>query len=182
MPSHPLENSGSAQNAKAAILGKIAQARKARGITQLELARLVGVNRMTVQRNEREDADPLLSNVLACAEVLGLSLSIQSPEEASELVHQGLAHNRTKHDLQWRDREREKVLAGSWEDANESRTFGPSPVLASLVPGCGQEAATACATVVQWLGSEIGFNFLTTALGRAGYDVVDTRAPASKRK
>lgn len=182
MPSHTLETSGSAQNAKAAILGKIAQARKAQGMTQFELARLVGVNRMTVQRNEQEDADPLLSNVLACAQVLGLSLAIQSPKEASELVHKGLAHNRTKHDLEWRDREREKVLAGSWEDANESRTFGPSPVLASLVPGSGQEAATACATVVQWLGSEIGFSFLTTALARAGYDVIDTRTNTSKRK
>ena len=50
---------------------------------------------------------------------------------------------------------------------------GPVPVLPVLLPGCTQEQATACATVMQWLGTDVGFQFLRQTLAQAGYSIVD---------
>lgn len=52
----------------------LAEARKARGMTQAGLAQAAGLSRMTVQRIESGDIDPRLSTLLEMARVLGLEL------------------------------------------------------------------------------------------------------------
>lgn len=166
------------------LMSKLIEQRKALGLSQAELAERVGVNRMTVVRAEGEGADPQLSNFIAMALALGLVPSLPAPSEMwnaplpRDLVHRGYAHVRTKHDLQYSDRRREAALAKSWEAANVDLTYGVSPTLPALVPNCTQDQASACATVIQWLGSEGGFDFLTRALGAAGYAI--TEAPPAK--
>jgi DNA-binding XRE family transcriptional regulator len=90
----------------------------------------------------------------------------QSAMPVSELVHRGLAHGRTRNALN----RREAVLAQAWEQVNQPSTVLP-PVVEHLVPGCSQEQATAMATAVQWLGSEVGFDFLERALDAAGFEI-----------
>lgn len=161
------------------LLNELELARKTQGLTQAELAQRIGVNRMTVARAEAEDADPLLSTFLAMALALGREVRVAGDATVAplprDLVHRGLSHNRTQHHTDWRDRQREKALAQSWEAVNRDEGVGLSPILASLVPGCTQEQATACATVIQWLGSDVGFDFLQRALDRAGYSLIDKK-------
>ncbi|MFT3717459.1 helix-turn-helix transcriptional regulator [Pseudorhodoferax sp.] len=52
----------------------LADARKARGMTQAALADAAGLSRMTVQRTEAGEIDPRLSTLLEMARVLGLEL------------------------------------------------------------------------------------------------------------
>ncbi|MGJ7523821.1 hypothetical protein ACSFA0_25320 [Variovorax sp. LT1P1] len=149
-----------------------------------ELAVAAGASRMTVVRLEAEQGSPSTITVAALAFAVGKTLSLSEPESGrqtpSRITHRGLSHNRTKHDLDWDDRKREKALADSWEDVNQERTVGLEPIMKSLVPNYSGEQAVAAATVVQWLGSEVGFGFLTKALANAGYAI--TKVEASKRK
>src|SRR5450830_1061820 len=155
------------------LMAQLAEARKALGITQAELAARIGTSRMTVQRYEQEGANPQLSNFLATALALNLtpklvaSGSADAAPLAQDLVHRGYAHARTLRDRDDRDRQREAALATTWEAVNEHKRFGLSAILPALVPDCSQEQASACATVVQWLGSEVGFDFLENALALA---------------
>jgi len=166
---------------RASLLGQVAERRKALGLTQGELSERTGASRMTVQRAEAEGADTQLSTFLELSLALGFTPQLgaggtdtveQAPED---IVHRGFNHNRTKHDLDWRDRQREAALAKSWEAVNEHRVHGLSPILATLVPGHTQAQASAAATIVQWMGTEVGFDFLTRALQQAGYEVVDKK-------
>jgi transcriptional regulator with XRE-family HTH domain len=169
---------------QAALLGQLTDARKALGLTQAELAGRVGISRMTVQRAEAPEADPQLSSFVALALALNLVPQLRAnddemgPPAAQDLVHRGLHHVRTRHDLEFRDREREAAFAGAWEAANRHDAQGltaVAPLLSELVPGCTQDQASTAATVVQWLGTTVGFEFLEQALGAAGYAVVDKR-------
>lgn len=174
---------------QSALLGQLTDTRKALGLTQSELANRVGVSRMTVQRAEAPDADPQLSSFLAIALALNLLPQLRTsddqlgPPATQDLVHRGLNHVRTLHDLQYRDREREAAFADAWEAAHpqDSQTVAAlPPLLSELVPGCTQEQASAAATVVQWLGTTVGFEFLEQALEKAGYAVVDKRTAKKK--
>lgn len=169
---------------QAGLLGQLTETRKTLGLTQNELADRVGLSRMTVQRAEAPDADPQLSSFLAIALALNLLPQLRtsdnemSPPATQDLVHRGLHHVRTLHDLQYRDREREAAFAGAWESANPNDPNGLTalpPLLSELIPGCTQEQASAAATVVQWLGTTVGFEFIEQALATAGYAVVDKR-------
>jgi transcriptional regulator with XRE-family HTH domain len=168
-----------------ALLTQLTETRKALGLTQAELANRTGMSRMTVQRAEAPGADPQLSSFLAIALALNMLPQLRAQDEelgppaAQDLVHRGLHHNRSQHDLQFRDREREASFAAAWEAANNQDTRGltaVAPLMSELVPGCTQDQASASATVIQWLGSELGFIFLEEALGKAGYALVDKRA------
>ena len=165
------------------LMAQLCEARKALDLTQAELAERIGVSRMTVQRSEQEGADPLLSNFLATALALNLMPKLEAPEAPADrplpqdLVHRGYAHARTRGNKDDRDRQREAAFAAAWEAVNEHRPVGLSAVMPYLVPNCSQEQASACATVVQWLGSEVGFNFLTLALKNAGYQLTDIATP-----
>jgi transcriptional regulator with XRE-family HTH domain len=168
---------------RASLLGQIAERRKSLGLTQGEVSERTGSSRMTVQRAEAEGADTQLSTFVQMSLALGITPSLagagnsdgnveQAPED---IVHRGYHYVRTLHDLDWRDRQREAALAKSWEAVNEHRVHGLSPILPTLVPGHTQAQASAVATIVQWLGTEVGFDFLTRALDQAGYDVVDKK-------
>ncbi len=172
---------------RANLLGALRAARESQGLTQDELAQRADVARMTVQRAEAEGADASLSTFLELTEALNLQVHLGEPEaevtpHPRDLIHRGLAYNRTKHDLEWRDRQREAALAKSWEAANEHRDFGLSAILPTMIPGVTQAQATAVATAMQWLGSEVGFEFLTRALEHAGYAIHDTKSAAAKKR
>jgi transcriptional regulator with XRE-family HTH domain len=53
---------------------QLADARKARGLTQDALARLVGIDRNTINRVERGRSRPSVATLAAWAGVLGVSL------------------------------------------------------------------------------------------------------------
>lgn len=170
--------STSARQLRQELLRAVRNARESLGLTQAELAAGIGASRATVIRAEADEADPQLLNFLAMALRCGLQPTLASAEGAEtaplprDLVHRGLAYIRTKHDLEYADRRRERALALAWEAANRHQDVGLQPIMSSLVPGCTQAQASACATAIQWLGSEVGFAFLVQALRQAGYDVV----------
>lgn len=82
---------------------------------------------------------------------------------APNLHHIGLAVNRLKID----HAAHERAFAEQWAVENEMTPTSP-PLLLQLIPDCTQEQATAVATVIQWLGSNVGQGFLYAA-GRRYY-------------
>lgn len=103
---------------------------------------------------------------------------MRTQDNVATLIHQGFAHSRTQLVQQFRDTIREKALADKWEIENPAPgQFGHQPVLNALVPDCTQRDAQVAATVIQWLGSEVGFNFLQEALDAAGYQVIKKLKP-----
>ena len=56
------------------LVAHLAQARKAAGLTQAELAERAGLSRMTVQRLEGGNLDPRLSTLQQLARVLDMEL------------------------------------------------------------------------------------------------------------
>ncbi len=163
------------------LINKLIDTRKGLGLTQAELAERIELARMTVQRTETKEGGLKLKTFLLLALAMNLSPELNqagtaaSAPRVEDLVHRGKAHNRTRHDLQWRDREREAALAAAWEKINEYQPVGATPLLAALLDDPTQPEASAAATVIQWLGSEVGFGFLTEALASAGYSIIDSR-------
>jgi putative transcriptional regulator len=76
------------QNVDAAIFGsEIRRARKAKGMTQADLAARVGISRATLIAHEQGHAGPSLDLAGQLANILGLRLTLQSvPEEKSDAV------------------------------------------------------------------------------------------------
>lgn len=182
LPSTPLYEQ--AQELRSRWMQALRAAREDLSLTQAQVGRELGVSRVTVHRAENESADPQLSTFLGLALACGMSPSLkgnscETPPDSRTLRHRGLSYSRTQHELSWRDRQRERALARAWEAANKHQATGLQPIMPSLVPGCSQEQATACATVVQWLGSQVGFDFLKQALQVAGYEVVDRKSESS---
>lgn len=102
--------------------------------------------------------------------LLQVPLSVDAPDSPDPLIHRGVSHARTKQP----HNKLEAEFAKNWESAN--RQGGPwTPVVEHLLPGCTQEQATAMATVVQWMGSEVGFDFLRQVLSQHGLQVVPKR-------
>jgi hypothetical protein len=96
----------------------------------------------------------------------------------AKLVHRGFSFQRTQLVQEFRDTAREKSLAEAWELENPAPgQFGNQPILNALVPDCSQRDAQVAATVVQWLGSQVGFQFLQEALGKVGYQIVELKNP-----
>lgn len=176
------------------LLAQLSDMRKLLGLTQHELAARSGLTRMTVQRAEGEGGNVSLGSFLDMSLALGLTPRLLQPGESvsrlehadavdphpAHLVHRGYHHNRTKYDLDWDDRRREAALAQSWEAINKHTEVGLSPVMQHLVPGHTQAQASAVATAIQWLGSEVGFDFLSRALDRAGYEI-RPKTPSKER-
>jgi hypothetical protein len=107
---------------------------------------------------------------------------------------------RAQHVGRWADRlaldrsnPRERTFAEAWESENSG--YGANQTIDHLLYGHGHGAASACvpscseipdvallrpterdrmvaATVIQWLGSNVGFCFLEDALKACGYKVV----------
>jgi hypothetical protein len=171
-------------NLRAAITHR----QEALGLNNTDIGERTGLNRLTIQRSREETADPKLSTVIGMAMSVGLTpVLIASGEGAhrqheAAIIHRGLAHNRLKRDPEWKDVQREKALAESWEAVNESVDVGLAPIMQTLVPDHDQAQASAAATAIQWLGSEVGFAFLQKALARAGYSVVETSRTGNAKK
>ncbi len=170
------------------LIRQLEATRKALGLTQAELAERIGVARMTVQRAEDiEESGPGLETFLLLALAMNLHPLLKAEENGEypplpqDLIHRGLSHARTRHDLQWRDRQREAAFATLWEEENEHQPVGVQAPVPSLIPGITQPQATAAATVIQWLGSGVGFDFLTRALKAAGYSIVDDRSKPQEK-
>jgi len=170
------------------MLGMISRQQEALGLNNTEFGERAGLNRLTIQRSRVEDADPKLSTVIAMAVCVGLTPTfLQSGEGACQqheaaVVHRGLSYNRLNRDPDWRDVQRETALAKGWEAANEYVDVGLMPILQSLLPNYTQVQASAAATVIQWLGSDVGFMFLEKALANAGYSITDTATGKRKHK
>lgn len=173
-----------------ALLSQLRTRREELGLSQSALAERAGTSYKTVQRAEAVGGDPQLSTFTALCLGLGTSplligaggSSRTDPVDETAAIHRGLAHNRTKSGLEHRDRQREAVFSKSWEAVNEHTTFGLSPVMRHLVPGYSQEQASAAATAIQWLGSEVGFDFLERALEAAGYAITEKTKKSSTAK
>lgn len=67
------------------LIETLAQARKAAGLTQAQLAERSGLSRMTVQRQEGGQLDPRLSTLHEMARTLGLELIAVPANLKSEL-------------------------------------------------------------------------------------------------
>lgn len=151
------------------------------GLDKTDLVERTGLSRATVQRATAEDADPQLSTFVRLALALNLQPALTKPGSGAEapmpedIVHRGLAYNRTKAPHDGMDRKREAALAAAWERENVHQEVGLSALMRHLIPNHSQEQATAVATVVQWLGSEVGFQFLRRTLDSVGYDIVQRR-------
>lgn len=114
------------------------------------------------------------------------------------LVHRGFFHERTHYDQSYRNNRRETVFAQAWEDENSEagrtarisshgllnslmtketiqRTGNSGYPRLERVGSYDENAAAVAATVVQWLGTNVGFDFLVQTLDKAGYDVVERR-------
>ncbi len=167
---------------KGSLIKQLGDTRKRLGLTQAELAERTGIARMTVQRAEAPETGTSLDTFLLLALALNLRPSLAQAEGGEaplphELVHRGVAHSRTQRDLEYRDRQREKAFSEAWEALN-SRPLSTA-LVSTLLDGASQVQASAAATVIQWLGSEVGFGFLTETLKTAGYELKDIRDPKS---
>jgi hypothetical protein len=92
------------------------------------------------------------------------------------LQHQGFSHARILRNDGMDDTHRERSLAEAWEAQNPpTGQVGVQPVLAALIPDVTARDAQVAATVIQWLGSGVGFDFLSEALESAGYKVSEIK-------
>lgn len=99
----------------------------------------------------------------------------------SRVVHQGRAFARTEGD--WHHAKLEAVFAKAWKITNHPPSFlnGGYGTLQWLLCSDGassptravtQEEATVAATVIQWLGTPCGFDWLMQTVKSGGYHVV----------
>lgn len=129
---------------------------------------------MSVARAEAPDADLQLSTLeqLAASLGLGVSLQPQGTVEAptpSRVVHRGAAYNRVQGAAAERN-PREVAFAKAWEEVNQPSDH-LTPMLDALLGSPTPAQAMAAATVVQWFGSEVGFDFLNRVLEKAGLEI-----------
>jgi hypothetical protein len=95
-----------------------------------------------------------------------------------KIEHKGLHTNRLHPDA---ENPREVAFSQEWAEQNERRTGKPHGTLEYLLgDGTGpcsfagivhptQDQATVAATVIQWLGSNVGMSFLANALEKCGH-------------
>jgi len=105
------------------------------------------------------------------------------------IKHKGIQRKRLKHNIL------EKTLADDWEDLNKKRSyishgFGILQDLMVItsdkrvhnswsIKGFSfvitQRDAVIVATIIQWLGTNVGMCFLEKALGKAGYKIIQEK-------
>lgn len=103
----------------------------------------------------------------------------------AKITHKGKHANRRE----WNPRE--EAFARIWEKENEPRAQGPCLAWLLHAKPCEnsifgeatdrpltQEEVTVSATVIQWLGSNVGWCFLGEALRECGYEIVPRKAAA----
>lgn len=159
---------------QAVLIKELAHARKIQGLTQAQLAERMGRTRMTIQRAESDLSGVGLATFVELALALGYAPELRAPSQAGTsalLRHRGVHHSRTTRELEFKDRQREASFASGWESINAYSGVGLAPILETLLPGATQEQATAAASAIQWLGTDVGFGFLCNVLAAAGYHV-----------
>jgi transcriptional regulator with XRE-family HTH domain len=175
--SHPLSRRiiEEADLLKDALLGALRTRRKQLGISQRDLADRIAVRRSTVLKGEVHRGNISLSYLVRWVRALNLTatLNATNDELPDGLVHRSLLVYRGRYDL--REEQRECALAESWEYANQQHSMGLGAILPTLVPDITPSQARVAATVVQWLGSDVGFDFLRRTLAIAGYAIVDVK-------
>lgn len=107
----------------------------------------------------------------------------------AEIEHVGLHVHRLTPEA---DNPRERIYAEAWASENKIQPGRPTPALVYLLSNGGnpfgfgggkllmeydQKSATIAATIIQWLGSDVGFSFVSECLYKAGYRV----APKAER-
>ncbi|MFK4705610.1 hypothetical protein ABIC83_002449 [Roseateles asaccharophilus] len=141
-------------------------------------AGLVAVNVTTVDAAGMRDSEPgVQGQQFASPGRIRLFTMKRPPRRGADgLVHRGLFASRLgRHDGRL-DVSRERAFAAQWEADNGTQR-GPSrvePIAKQVVPECTQRDAEVAATVIQWLGTNVGFHFLQTALANCGYKVSAT--------
>ena len=65
------------------MLNKLREIRKARGMTQIQLAHNTGINRVTIARYETAKIWPTLRNAEKLADALGVTINVLLGKEAS---------------------------------------------------------------------------------------------------
>jgi hypothetical protein len=102
-------------------------------------------------------------------------------KQIKALKNRGLHSKRL---LDEQENPREEAFALEWEKQNKGMPVGDYATvqrLAGTVTLAGTEQASVFyATVIQWLGSNVGFDFLRIALDKCGYDIVPKRTKAPK--
>lgn len=128
------------------------------GFTMGEVARDLGISVTTVSDFERGRCELSVEQLGYYREFIGYPDELRGDDA---LDHVGFAANRL-------DREpREKVFADAWKAENH-------PLIRrgdALIPDITKRDAQVAATMMQWLGSPVGFCWLTDALRTAGYEV-----------
>lgn len=94
--------------------------------------------------------------------------------EGEEIEHVGYKPHRTIYDRG----DLERIFAYHWFERNDARSSRSTLLLQSLLNDSGDEFepmtqrdARVAATVVQWLGTNVGFSFVCQAFRDAGYDI-----------
>lgn len=155
---------------QAALLGQISAARKAQKLTQAQVSERTGRTRMTIQRAESDLAGVGLATFVEMALVLGLVPVLRAPEgDAQALQHKGVRHHHVAMDGAPTGMSLEAAFAKGWESVNAEAQLGFAPILSTLIPSATQEQATAAATALQWLGTDVGLGFLRNVVAAAGY-------------
>lgn len=92
----------------------------------------------------------------------------------TELVHKGINHSRLSTPCNFKDTQRERALAAAWQATNKPRVGqGVDPILQQLFADPTQRDAEVAATIVQWLGTKVGFLFLEDALKSVGLTILE---------
>lgn len=155
---------------QASLLGQISAARKDRKLTQAQVSARTGRTRMTIQRAESDLAGVGLSTFVEMALVLGLVPVLKESEGgARALQHKGVRNHHLPAEVASLGLSLEAAFAKGWEAVNAEAQLGFAPILSTLIPAATQEQATAAATAMQWLGTDVGLGFLRNVVSAAGY-------------
>lgn len=72
-----------------------------------------------------------------------------------------------------RENPREVAFAAQWQDEQRRTSRGRQLLDYLLLDTTTDRDRIVAATIIQWLGSGVGFGFLEQALRRCGYKIVD---------
>ena len=128
------------------------------GITMGEVARDLGISVTTVSDFERGRCELSVEQLGYYREFIGYPKELRDDDV---LQHVGFHAHRLD------TMPREKVFADAWKAENHHSTATAT----HLIPDITKRDAQVAATMMQWLGSPVGFCWLTDALKTAGYEV-----------
>jgi len=78
------------------------------------------------------------------------------------MIHEGFHKNRLE-----QNNPREVVFSEVWKRKNHEGVLGLSTTVEILIPDCTERDAKVAATIIQWLGSNVGMSFLYEVLRKS---------------